>query len=205
MSPEAAIEVVPFGEAAVRVTLPEALPRKRVLAALRAMPGAVDVVVVERHAAVLFDPASAETPDVAAALRTLEAAPPDEATGRVITIGIRYDGPDLEALAAWANLDPEEVVRRHLARTYEVQVVGFQPGFAYLGPVDPQIAKPRLASPRIRVPACSVGIAGGRTGIYPFVSPGGWNLIGTAVGFTPFDPERGALLQLGDKVRFERV
>ena len=105
----------------------------------------------------------------------------------------------------WPKLDPEEVVRRHLARTYEVQVVGFQPGFAYLGPLDPQIAKPRLASPRIRVPACSVGIAGGRTGIYPFASPGGWNLIGTAVGFTPFDPERGALLQLGDRVRFERA
>jgi 5-oxoprolinase (ATP-hydrolysing) subunit A len=99
----------------------------------------------------------------------------------------------------------EEVVVLHASREYTVRTVGFLPGFAYLGEVDARIAVPRLSTPRTRVPALAVGLAGRRTGIYPFASPGGWNLLGTAVDFTPFRPDSGAQLRLGDRVRFERV
>jgi UPF0271 protein len=81
--------------------------------------------------------------------------------------------------------------------------VGFLPGFAYLRAPDPPFQLARRGSPRARVPAGSVGVAGPYTGIYPFASPGGWNLLGTAVDFVPFTVERGAALALGDVVRFE--
>ncbi len=112
-------------------------------------------------------------------------------------------GPDLEFVARHNGLSPEEVIRRHTARDYPVYLVGFTPGFPYLGGLDETIAAPRLSSPRPRVPAGSVGIAGQQTGIYSVDSPGGWRLI----GWTPlrlFDPLRHppALLAPGDVVRF---
>ena len=116
---------------------------------------------------------------------------------------MRYDGPDLARVAAWSGVPEAEVVRRH-ARTYVVRFLGFLPGFAYLGEVDPCIAAPRLPSPRPRVPPGSVAIAGGRTGIYPSASPGGWNLVGRVEDFVPFDLN-GARLAPGDFVTFEAV
>jgi UPF0271 protein len=108
-------------------------------------------------------------------------------------------------VAAHAGLAPAEVGPLHSAREYTVLVVGFLPGFAYLGEVEPRLAAPRLPAPRARVPANSVAIAGTRTGIYPFASPGGWNLIGTALELRPFEPATGALFAVGDRVRFEPV
>jgi KipI family sensor histidine kinase inhibitor len=112
-------------------------------------------------------------------------------------------GPDLEFVARHNGLTPEEVVRRHCARDYPVYLIGFTPGFPYLGGLDERIAAPRLLSPRQVVPAGSVGIAGQQTGIYSVDSPGGWQLI----GWTPlklFDPQRqpASLLAPGDVVRF---
>jgi KipI family sensor histidine kinase inhibitor len=112
-------------------------------------------------------------------------------------------GPDLDFVAAHCGLPPEEVVRRHIARDYPVYLIGFAPGFPYLGGLDESIAAPRLPSPRLKVPAGSVGIAGAQTGIYSVDSPGGWQLI----GWTPlklFDPARqpASLLAPGDLVRF---
>lgn len=110
-------------------------------------------------------------------------------------------GPDLEAVAAFAGCSPGEVVARHSAGVYRVYMLGFLPGFAYLGDVEPSIAAPRRSTPRTAVPAGSVGIAGRQTGIYPQPSPGGWQLIGqTRVSM--FDAVRGAVLQPGDRVRF---
>ena len=106
-------------------------------------------------------------------------------------------------VAQHSGLSPEEVVRRHTARDYPVYLLGFTPGFPYLAGLDETIAAPRLPSPRPRVPAGSVGIAGQQTGIYPVDSPGGWRLI----GWTPlrlFDPDQEppSLLAPGDLVRF---
>lgn len=123
-----------------------------------------------------------------------------------IEIPVRYggeQGPDLEAVAAQAGCSPAEVIERHAARTYRVYMLGFVPGFAYMGRVDPRIATPRHRVPREHVPAGSVGIAGEQTGVYPVVSPGGWQLIGRTATVM-FDPGRAqpSLLAPGDLVRF---
>jgi UPF0271 protein len=117
-------------------------------------------------------------------------------------VKVRYDGPDLGDVARATGLSAAEVARLHWARDYVVAQVGFLPGFAYLRGLDGRLVVPRRGAPRTRVPARAVGIAGPYTGVYPFESPGGWNLLGTAVDFTPFVPERGATLELDDRVRF---
>lgn len=124
----------------------------------------------------------------------------------VIEIPVRYggeEGPDLDAVAAWAGCSAQEVIDRHAARTYRVYMLGFVPGFAYMGLVDSAIAAPRHRVPRERVPPGSVGIAGGQTGVYPVPSPGGWQLVGRT-DTVMFDAgrERPNLLAPGDFVRF---
>jgi KipI family sensor histidine kinase inhibitor len=123
-----------------------------------------------------------------------------------IEIPVRYDGPDLEAVAAHAGCAVAEVVERHSARVYRVYMLGFIPGFAYMGRVDPSLAMPRHRVPRERVPAGSVGIAGLQTGVYPVDSPGGWQVIGhtSTVMFDVHRP-RPSLLAAGDLVRFVPV
>jgi len=126
-----------------------------------------------------------------------------------IEIPVNYGGergPDLDAVAAHAGCSTTEVIRRHAERTYRVYMLGFVPGFAYMGRVDAAIAAPRHRVPRERVPAGSVGIAGLQTGVYPVESPGGWQLIGhtTTVMFEP-GRDRPSLLAAGDLVRFVPV
>ena len=124
----------------------------------------------------------------------------------VIEIPVVYGGeggPDLHAVAEFARCSEADVVTRHTQATYRVYMLGFVPGFAYMGRVDPSIAAPRHRVPRERVPAGSVGIAGGQTGVYPVDSPGGWQLIGrtTTVMFDA-GRDRPSLLAPGDVVRF---
>lgn len=124
----------------------------------------------------------------------------------VIEIPVQYGGPkgpDLDKVAEFAGCSVDDVVARHTARTYRVYMLGFVPGFAYMGRVDPSLAAPRHRVPRERVPAGSVGIAGLQTGVYPVDSPGGWQLIGhtNAVMFDA-TREQPSLLQAGDVVRF---
>lgn len=126
--------------------------------------------------------------------------------GRIVEIPVRYggeDGPDLADVAAHTGLTPEEVVQRHTAGSYTVYFLGFQPGFAYLGGLDPALATPRRAEPRLAVPAGAVGIGGEQTGVYPAAAPGGWQLIGRTE-LALFLPERDppSLLAPGDTVRF---
>ena len=123
-----------------------------------------------------------------------------------IEIAVSYggdEGPDLEAVAAHAGCSPAEVIKRHAERTYRVYMLGFVPGFAYLGRVDASIAMARHRVPRERVPTGSVGIAGEQTGVYPVSSPGGWQLIGRT-SCVMFDAGRQtpSLLSPGDLVRF---
>jgi biotin-dependent carboxylase-like uncharacterized protein len=115
-------------------------------------------------------------------------------------------GPDLAAVAEWAGLSTDEVIERHTGTDYRVFMLGFLPGFAYLGSVDEAIAAPRRSTPRLRVPAGSVGIAGRQTGIYPRESPGGWQLIGRSA-VTVFDVTRDqpSLFAPGDIVRFTKA
>lgn len=119
-------------------------------------------------------------------------------------IPVRYDGPDLAAVAVAAGCSAEEVVRRHVAPDYQVAFLGFAPGFAYLTGGDPILALPRRAEPRTLVPAGAVAVAGDYSAVYPRSSPGGWHLIGQT-DVVLFDPARSppSPLAAGMTVRFE--
>lgn len=196
-----------FGEAAWRARLPEgveAAMAKTLLDALRGMPGVVDVVVSESHVLVVRAPGTTTAPErVADVIERVLASPPPVGTRREHVVRVRYDGADLADVALTAGLSPSDVVSMHARGSYEVAVIGFLPGFAYLRGLDPRLALPRRSTPRTRVPALSVAIAGPYSGVYPFSSPGGWHLLGTAVGFVPFDSGSGAVMSLGNRVRFE--
>ncbi len=123
-----------------------------------------------------------------------------------IEIAVRYGhehGPDLAAVAEFAGCSEPEVIRIHSEALYRVYMLGFLPGFAYLGSVDRRIAMPRLDTPRVKVPAGSIGIAGTQTGIYPCDTPGGWRIIGrTAVAAFDASRARPSLLEPGQHVKF---
>lgn len=140
--------------------------------------------------------------DAARGLESMDEVPDRTPIEIPVTYGGQH-GPDLDAVAAHAGCTAAEVIERHAARTYRVYMLGFVPGFAYMGRVDPGIAMPRHRAPRERVPAGSVGIAGEQTGVYPVASPGGWQLIGHTATVM-FDPDRAqpSLLAPGDLVRF---
>jgi KipI family sensor histidine kinase inhibitor len=128
---------------------------------------------------------------------------------RQVEIPVLYggeEGPDLAYVAEYHDITSSDVIRKHTSQTYRVGMMGFTPGFAYLMGMDPGLATPRLATPRTHVPAGSVGIAGGQTGIYPLDSPGGWQLVGRT-DCRLFDPhhEPHFLLSPGDEVRFVAV
>ena len=138
----------------------------------------------------------------------LEPSATDDANERVTVIEIPtvYGGefgPDLGFVASHNNLSEDEVVSIHSGTDYLVYMLGFIPGFTYLGGMDPRIATPRLSSPRTLIPAGSVGIAGEQTGTYPSDSPGGWQIIGrTPVTMYDMSKEQAALLSAGDYVRY---
>lgn len=115
-------------------------------------------------------------------------------------------GPDLEEVATLHKITPEQVIQLHASTEYLVYFLGFTPGFAYLGELPQELVTPRLAAPRKKVPAGSVGIAGNQTGVYPFETPGGWRLLGrTPVAMFRTDRDGLSLLSIGDRVRFVPV
>lgn len=182
----------------------------RLAARLRdaAVPGVRDIVPGLRDVVVHVDPLRCDIRRIEAVMAQVVAEPiclADE-EGELIEIPVTYggtSGPDLEAVARVCDLSPVEVCRRHAATTYRVCFVGFQPGFPYLGWLPSSIQLPRRDTPRPRVPAGSVAIAGPYTGIYPSTSPGGWHLIGHT-DLRMFDPSGAppALLAPGMRVRF---
>jgi len=129
--------------------------------------------------------------------------------GELVRVPVCYGGeygPDLEHVAEYHNMTPEEVIRIHTGAECLIYMLGFTPGFSYMGGMDERIATPRLKTPRVKIPAGSVGIAGGQTGIYPIDSPGGWQLIGR----TPlklYDPHRepSVLFESGQRVQFYAI
>lgn len=189
----------PLGDRAIRFPRPDRSARA-IVHAVRAWPGVVDVVVARHDVAAYFDGAPMVT---AAQLRALASAPDDPAAARDVELRARYDGPDLAEVARQLGHTVEQVAALHSAATYTVETMGFAPGFAYLGGLPAALELPRRATPRTRVPAGSIAIAGAQSAVYPFDSPGGWHLIGAVVDVRMFGPD-GALLQLGDRVRFVR-
>lgn len=170
--------------------------------------GIVETVPTYRSLLVCYDPCAARYASVrrkiAGLMRNLDAAA--DAAGRIVEIPVCYGGEygeDLPDVAAHAGLSEEEVVRIHSSRDYLIYMLGFLPGFAYLGGLDPRIATPRLSTPRVKIPAGAVAIGGEQTGIYPIASPGGWRLIGSTP-VRPYDPEREEpiLYRAGDRIRF---
>jgi KipI family sensor histidine kinase inhibitor len=170
------------------------------------IPGVRDVVSTFCSVAVFFDPLTTDVGVVAAALRGAAhqaSAPAQRATVEVPVVYGGDDGPDLEEVARFAGCSTAAVVERHSGREYRVFMLGFLPGFPYMAAVDASIAAPRRATPRVRVPAGSVGIAGAQTGIYPRESPGGWQIIGrTALDLFDADRTPPAMFAPGDRVRF---
>ena len=171
-----------------------------------AIRGVRDVVSTYRSVAVFFDPLIADAAAIADALHRAIDEPTCTEARQPVEIQVAYggtDGPDLDDVARFARCTAQQVIERHASRSYRVFMLGFLPGFAYMGTVDDAIAMPRRATPRLRVPAGSVGIAGRQTGIYPIESPGGWQIIGRTAA-KMFDPARiePALLAPGDDVRF---
>lgn len=222
---DAGVRIAPAGDRALVVRLGDRIDDatfQRVQSALARLHGVAreitDVVAGFATVTVHYEPArvatvGGELPH-AALTRTiaalLEGPAPGVATrGPLVEIPVCYEGelaPDLEEVARHAGLSIGEVVELHAAAEYTVHMIGFVPGFPYLGGLDPRLATPRRAEPRTRVPAGSVGIGGAQTGVYPIASPGGWRLIGR----TPlrlFDARREAssLLQVGDRVRFRAI
>jgi KipI family sensor histidine kinase inhibitor len=131
------------------------------------------------------------------------------ATPRTIEIEVRYggpDGPDLEAVAEAHGLRPDDIIELHAGSTWTALFLGFAPGFAYLGPLPPELATARRATPRERVPSGSVAIGGDQTAVYPFSQPGGWQIIGrTDAAMWDLKRTRPNLLAPGDLVRFVPV
>lgn len=131
-------------------------------------------------------------------------APAGTTSGRTLTIGVSYDGPDLADVAEQAGLSEAEIVAAHTGTPWTVAFAGFAPGFAYLAGGDPRLIVARRDAPRASVPAGAVALAGGYSGIYPRPSPGGWQLIGrTDAPLWDLDRAEPALLHLGDVVQFE--
>lgn len=186
-----------LGDRALRFPRPTGVPVRAIVREVRSWPGVVDVVVTREDIAAYFDRAPAIDERF---VRALANAEDDPDPPRTIEIPVGYDGDDLVAIASATKLDVDEVIRIHSSGTYVVETMGFAPGFAYLSGLDPRLHLPRRATPRPRVYAGSVAIAGDQTAVYPSSSPGGWHIVGrTSRSMLDSD---GALLRLGDRVRF---
>ncbi len=172
------------------------------------VPGVFDLVPTYRSILVYFDPMRTSLSAMQARVSELYLDLEDQAIDEPRTVemptlyGGEY-GPDLEFVAEHAGLTPQEVIDIHSGTDYLVYMMGFSPGFPYLGGLSERLATPRLETPRLAIPAGSVGIAEGQTGVYPVASPGGWRLIGRSpVRMFDSEAEPPSRLTAGDYVRF---
>ena len=213
------MKLIPASDSSLLVVFGDAISpeiQTRVLFAFHALQARRDLRIRNLHPGYIsllvdFDPLTSSHEDVAALLKSAveEGAAGSAGVGRLVEVPVCYDpefGPDLPDVATHTNLLVEEVVRLHSSATYDVCFLGFTAGFAYLGGMPEALSTPRLATPRRAVAAGSVGIAGGQTGIYPTVTPGGWRLIGR----TPlrmFDPRASqpTLVMPGDRLQFVAI
>ena len=203
-------DVEPVGDDALSVRTDEPRDVTEARAALlRADAAFLEVVPTAGRLTVVFDPAALPRPVAAGRLSRAARAPVEAEAPNVpaLVLPVRYDGEDLDRVAEAAGLSAASVVEAHAGAAYVVDMLGFTPGFAYLGGLPDALAGvARLPSPRLRVPGGSVGVAGGRTGVYALAGPGGWPLIGRTQArlFTP-DAPTPFVLTPGRAVRFEPV
>lgn len=213
------IRYTPLGDSAITVALGEGISRSlsaevlRVAEGLRAasLVGVTEIVPAYASLGVFYDPLRVNFDELRDRLRPVveksRDAPTTTASSptRTIRIPVWYNGEDLPDVAERTGHTVEQVIEVHSSREYYVYVIGFVPGWAYLGDIDSSLVLPRRSTPRKRVLAGSVAIAEGQTGVYPFETPGGWHLIGRT-DTKMFDAERTepALLRVGDRVVFER-
>jgi KipI family sensor histidine kinase inhibitor len=213
------VRVAPAGDAAWLIELPDRLDpavNARAIAIAGAvgrarLAGVTDIVVGFRTVMVHVDRFRDVPSDLDDRLRAIADTPVsvDVEQGPLVRVPACYDRPfalDLEDVAAFAKCSTDEVIVLHLSQEYRVYVVGFVPGFAYMARVDPRLALPRRTNPRLKVPAGSVAVAAGQTGVYPASTPGGWHVIGR-IPIKPYDPARAEpfLFRPGCRVRFHRI
>ena len=178
------------------------------------IPAVIELVPTYRSLLVSYDPLIAGYAEVQEAMSEIVARSLDSVEGvvvdaKIIELPVVYggeDGPDIEAVAEHAGVSVQDVIDIHSGVGYRVYMIGFAPGFPYLGGLDERIAAPRLKTPRLSVPAGAVGIAESQTGVYPNASPGGWQLIGrTGVRLFDVSSSTPSLITPGAKVRFVPV
>lgn len=209
--------ILPCGDCAITVQVGTEISEetnRKVVSLMQALaeaaiPGLRELVPSYSAVCVHYDPAQISYNQLLERLNNLEIKElsSGNASQRIVEIPVCYGGeygPDLAFVAEYNGLSAEDVIAIHSGGTYLVYMLGFLPGFAYMGGMDERIATPRLTSPRAKIPAGSVGIAGGQTGIYPLASPGGWQLIGrTPVKMFAMEGETGKFaLSAGDRVKF---
>lgn len=208
--------LLPASDAALLVVLAEgpseaataAVLALRAALAARPPSGLLDLRPAYASLLAVFDPRTTTHAEFARAVEPLLPPPglPLAPAARCVEVPVCYEGdcaPDLADVARGAGLSPEEAAQLHAAAPYRVAFLGFSPGFAYLLGLPLALATPRLPAPRLAVPAGSVGIAGGQTGLYPRPTPGGWRLVGrTPLALFVPSREPAALLAPGDAVRF---
>ena len=207
------IRVHPLGESSLLVELESGRgrtfePRLATLAQhLRERRDVLDAVLALGSLTVHFNPDRVDRERLAAKILQVASSRPEGLPpARLHRIPVDYTGPDLEAVAERLGLRPGKVVELHTSATYHCLMVGFVPGWGYLGGLPSQLWLPRLARPRTLVPAGSVAIAEDMTGVYPLAHPGGWHLIGTTeVPFFSPSAAEPSLLRPGDRVRFHAL
>ncbi|MEV6625217.1 allophanate hydrolase subunit 1 [Amycolatopsis sp. NPDC051106] len=199
------VRLLPCGRRAVLVELDDVLGFQAAVTSSD-LAGVEELVPAARTLLVRFDPAVTDDGRLGALLR--EVSPVDTAVSASaeVVIPVRYDGEDLADVAAEAGLSVSEVISRHSGGSYVSAFCGFAPGFAYLSGLDPVLHVSRRSTPRTRIPAGSVAIAGEYSAVYPSASPGGWRLLGrTDVPVWDVDRDPPNLLPPGTRVRFEAV
>lgn len=209
--------LISFGDAIHEEVHARVMQGKAVIEATP-FPGFVETVPAYTTLAVYYNPVEVEKKNEtvsATVLQTLqkllETGSEDQwtTTGTIAEIPVCYDpafAPDLNATAENLKLSVEELINIHSGKTYKVFMIGFTPGFPYMGPVDERIFTQRKTQPRLKVEPGSVAVAGNQTGIYPFATPGGWNIIGRT-SLLLFDRNRSNpfLLKAGDEVKFKQI
>ncbi|WP_434318412.1 5-oxoprolinase subunit B family protein [Leifsonia sp. P73] len=200
--------VIPYGDSALLVEFGSLDDVLGMLPALqRTRPaGVLDLVPAARTIAIVLDPHVLSPASASGWVERTVPEPARTADEEVVELPVRYDGEDLAEVAGLLGITPAEVVERHTASRWRVAFGGFAPGFAYLVTDHDGLVVPRRATPRTAVPAGSVGLAGGFSGVYPRSSPGGWQLIGrTDATLWDATADPPALLRPGVVVRFTAV